>query len=99
RVTGLRLTTGETVAVDAVVLACGGFQGDHAMMREHFGPGAESMPLLAPRARHNTGDGIRMALEAGADTSGAWNGMHSEPVDPRSQNSAPVVLLYPYGIV
>jgi tricarballylate dehydrogenase len=99
RVTGLRLATGETLAVDAVVLACGGFQGDRAMMREHFGPGAESMPLLAPRARHNTGDGIRMALEAGADTSGAWNGMHSEPVDPRSQNSAPVVLLYPYGIV
>jgi tricarballylate dehydrogenase len=81
------------------VLACGGFQGDRAMMREHFGPGAESMPLLAPRARHNTGDGIRMALEAGADSSGEWNGMHSEPVDPRSRNSAPVVLLYPYGIV
>ena len=99
RVTGLRLATGETMPADAVVLACGGFQGDPAMMREHFGPGAESIPLLAPRARHNTGDGIRMALEAGADPAGEWNGMHSEPVDPRSRNSAPVVLLYPYGIV
>jgi tricarballylate dehydrogenase len=99
RLAGLRLASGETVAADAVVLACGGFQGDGAMMREHFGPGGEAMRLLAPRARHNTGDGIRMALAAGADGSGAWTGMHCEPVDPRAENSAPVVLLYPYGIV
>ena len=25
--------------------------------------------------------------------------MHTEPIDPRSKNSAPVVLVYPYGIV
>ena len=25
--------------------------------------------------------------------------MHIEPVDPRSKNQAPVVLLYPYGVV
>ncbi len=31
----------ETHAADAVILACGGFQGDGAMMREYFGPGAE----------------------------------------------------------
>jgi tricarballylate dehydrogenase len=99
RVAGVHLASGETVRADAVVLACGGFQGNAAMMREHFGPGGECLPLLAPRARHNTGDGIRMALEAGADTSGAWSGMHIEPVDPRAKNSAPVVLLYPYGIV
>jgi tricarballylate dehydrogenase len=99
RLTGVRLANGETVAADAVILAAGGFQGDPAMMREHFGPGGECLPLLAPRARHNTGDGIRMALDVGADRAGAWNGMHSEPIDPRSQNSAPVVLLYPYGIV
>jgi tricarballylate dehydrogenase len=81
------------------VLACGGFQGYSGMMRTHFGPGGDSIPLLAPRARHNTGDGIRMALDAGADASGEWGGMHSEPIDPRSRNSAPVVLLYPYGVV
>jgi tricarballylate dehydrogenase len=99
RLVGVRMATGETAPADAVVLACGGFQGNAAMMREHFGPGGEHLPLLAPRARYNTGDGIRMALEAGADRSGAWSGMHSEPIDPRSANSAPVVLLYPYGIV
>jgi len=38
-------------------------------------------------------------MEQGATVSGDWNGMHIEPVDPRSTHSAPVVLVYPYGIV
>ncbi len=99
RVLGVRLKGGEVVSADAVVLACGGFQGNPAMMREHFGEGGDAVPLLAPRAAFNTGDGIRMALALGADLSGEWSGMHSEPVDPRSRNQAPVMLLYPYGIV
>ena len=77
----------ETLAADAVVLACGGFQGNGAMMREHFGPGAESMRLTRPRTRFNTGDGIRMALALGADRSGDWTGMHAEPVDARSRRN------------
>jgi tricarballylate dehydrogenase len=96
---GARLAGGESVPADAVILACGGFQANSAMMREHFGPGGESMPLLAPRARFNSGDGIRMAMEQGAQAAGEWSGMHCEPVDPRSKSSAPVVLVYPYGIV
>jgi tricarballylate dehydrogenase len=40
-----------------------------------------------------------MAIDQGASVSGDWNGMHMEPVDPRSQHSAPIVLVYPYGIV
>jgi tricarballylate dehydrogenase len=40
-----------------------------------------------------------MALALGANRSGDWFGMHAEPVDARSKNSAPVVLVYPYGIV
>ena len=51
---------GATLAADAVVLACGGFQGDGTMMREHFGAGAEAMRLISPGTRHNTGDGIDM---------------------------------------
>ena len=89
----------ETLSADAIVLACGGFQGHGAMMREHFGPGAEAMRLISPGSRFNSGDGIRMAVQLGADRSGDWNGMHAEPVDARAKNSAPVVLVYPYGIV
>jgi tricarballylate dehydrogenase len=102
RITGVTVLQNgarETLPADAVVLACGGFQGDGAMMRAHFGPGAETMRLISPGTRHNSGDGIRMALALGADRAGDWNGMHAEPVDARAQNSAPVVLVYPYGIV
>jgi tricarballylate dehydrogenase len=88
-----------TLDADAVILACGGFQGNPAMMRAHFGPGAEIIKLIAPGTRFATGDGIRVATEQGASISGDWNGMHIEPVDPRASNSAPVALVYPYGIV
>jgi tricarballylate dehydrogenase len=92
-------TVKEPIRADAVVLACGGFQGDKGMMLQHFGRGAETMRLISPGTLLNTGDGIRMALAIGADRAGDWNGMHSEPVDARDPKSAPVVLVYPYGIV
>jgi tricarballylate dehydrogenase len=88
-----------TLRADAVILASGGFQGNAAMMRTYFGPGAENLKLISPGTCFDTGDGIRMAMDQGAGASGDWNGMHIEPVDPRSQSSAPVVLVYPYGIV
>jgi tricarballylate dehydrogenase len=88
-----------TLDADAVVLASGGFQGNAAMMRAHFGPGAETLRLISPGTRFDGGDGIRLATGQGASISGDWNGMHIEPIDPRSRNSAPVVLVYPYGIV
>jgi tricarballylate dehydrogenase len=102
RVVGVAIEHGKTndiLPADVIVLACGGFQGNAAMMRAHVGAGAETMRLISPGTRFNTGDGIDMALRIGADTSGDWSGIHCEPVDARSKNSAPVVLIYPYGIV
>ncbi len=89
----------ETLAARAVVLASGGFQGNAEMMLRHFGTGADTMRLISPGTRFSTGDGIRMALAIGADRAGDWNGMHAEPLDARDPKSAPVVLVYPYGIV
>jgi tricarballylate dehydrogenase len=89
----------EILQADAVVLACGGFQGNHEMMRSHFGPRSTTMRLISPGSHFNSGDGMRIATQLGADLSGDWNGMHAEPVDARSKNSAPVVLVYPFGIV
>jgi tricarballylate dehydrogenase len=89
----------ETLVADAIVLARGGFQGNVDMMRAHFGEGAGTMRLISPGTRFYTGDGIRMATQLGAVLAGDWNGMHAEPVDARAKNSAPVVLVYPYGIV
>lgn len=88
-----------TLDADCVVLASGGFQGNAAMMRARFGVQGETIKLISPGTRFGTGDGIRMAMDQGATVSGDWNGMHVEPVDPRSKGSAPVVLVYPYGIV
>jgi tricarballylate dehydrogenase len=102
RVHGLDIQSGAgaaTLDADAVVLACGGFQGNAAMMRTQFGPGGETIKLISPGTRFDSGDGIRMAVDQGANLSGDWNGMHMEPVDPRSKHSAPIVLVYPYGIV
>ena len=102
RICGLTIErdgTREILPADAVVLACGGFQGNHEMMRSHFGPRSSNIQLISPGSHFNAGDGIRMAAQLGADLSGDWNGMHAEPVDARSKNSAPVVLVYPYGIV
>lgn len=102
RIAGVAIEHAETsdiLPADAIVLTCGGFQGNAAMMREHLGDGGETMRLISPGTRFNTGDGINMALRIGADKSGDWSGIHCEPVDGRSKNSAPVVLIYPYGIV
>lgn len=87
------------IAARSVVLASGGFQGSPSMLREHLGDGAESLQPISAGSAFDKGEGIRMALEAGARGAGDWRGMHSEPVDPRSSGPAPVVLVYPYGIV
>src|SRR5665647_2336686 len=102
RIIGLDVAEGdvhEMLPADAVILCSGGFEGDGAAMREHFGEGAQTMRLISPGGKFNTGDGIKMAMALGAARSGDWNGMHAEPVDARAKNSAPVVLVYPYGIV
>ena len=100
RITGAELDPGAGfVRADAVVLACGGFEGNAGMLAQHLGPGAESLRPISPGTHFDDGAGIRAALEAGAQRSGDWNGMHAEPVDARSTGSAPVVLVYPYGIV
>ena len=103
RIQGIEVSTprgaSEAIAADAVVLATGGFAGNGEMLARHLGPGAESLKPISPGTSFNTGDGIRMALAAGARADGDWGGMHAEPIDPRSKGSAPVVLVYPYGIV
>jgi tricarballylate dehydrogenase len=89
----------EMLPADAIILCCGGFEGDAAKMRENFGEGGDTIRQISPGGKFNTGDGINMATELGAFLSGDWQGMHAEPVDARAKNSAPVVLVYPYGIV
>ncbi|KAJ3537420.1 hypothetical protein NM208_g6318 [Fusarium decemcellulare] len=90
---------GRRIIARSVVLASGGFQGSPDMLRTHLGPGAETLRPISPGTAWNAGDGIQMALANGAKASGDWNGMHSEVIDPRSSQPAPLVLNYPYGVV
>ncbi len=75
---GVRLKHGgriETVPAKAVVLAAGGFQANPEWRTRYLGPGWELAKVRG--SRFNTGDGIRMALEAGAASCGNWSGGHA----------------------
>jgi tricarballylate dehydrogenase len=60
---------------NAVVLAAGGFQADPEWRTRYLGPGWELAKVRG--TRFNTGDGIRMALAAGAAATGNWSGCHA----------------------
>src|SRR5262249_29395578 len=59
----------------AVVLAAGGFQADPEWRTRYLGPGWELAKVRG--TRFNTGDCIRMALEAGAAAAGNLSGCHA----------------------
>jgi tricarballylate dehydrogenase len=63
------------VKAKAVVLAAGGFQANTEMRARYLGPGWELAKVRG--TRFNTGDGIRMALDAGAAPVGNWSGCHA----------------------
>ncbi|HXF34450.1 MAG TPA: FAD-binding protein [Candidatus Acidoferrales bacterium] len=91
--------TVSTLRAQAVVLACGGYEASTEMLTASLGEKAAKMRLITRGTSFNRGEGIRMALDAGAKPSGDWDGFHCEPVDPRSDAPEAVVLVYPYGIV
>ena len=77
-VKGMRVKrNGKTVEVRAksVVLAAGGFQANPEARARYLGPGWELAKVRG--TRFNTGDVIRMALDAGAAPAGNWSGCHA----------------------
>ncbi len=97
-VTGLTTSQG-TVACDAVILACGGFQGNPEMLARYIGPGAINLRPVARGGHYNKGEGIRMALDIGAAPNGEFGSYHAEPIDPRSGIAEPAIFTFPYGIL
>jgi tricarballylate dehydrogenase len=63
------------VRARAVVLACGGFQANAEWRTRYLGPGWDLAKVRG--TRFNTGEGHRMALEAGASPAGHWSGCHA----------------------
>ena len=71
----------------ALVLATGGFQGDPMLVREHVTPEADHLVLRANP--WSTGDGLRLGLAAGGETTGGLDEFYGRnlpappaPVDP-----------------
>jgi tricarballylate dehydrogenase len=83
----------------AVVIASGGFEGNKEMLTQYLGERACDLPVIAPGPGNNRGDGIRMAMEIGADTAGQFDMFHGEPVDPRTAKPDAVIYPYVYGII
>ncbi len=74
-VSGVSLPGGEEIGARAVVLACGGFEANGEMRKKHLGP--DWVHAKVRGTEFNTGDGIRMALEAGAAPYGDWGSCHA----------------------
>ncbi|HZA22107.1 MAG TPA: FAD-dependent tricarballylate dehydrogenase TcuA, partial [Dehalococcoidia bacterium] len=78
RVCGLRVLGPEgfeDISARAVVLAAGGFEANAEMRCRYLGPGWEMVKVRG--IPYNTGDGIRMALEVGAQSHGHWSSCHA----------------------
>ena len=97
-VTGLNTSDGE-ITGDAVILACGGFEGNPEMLARYIGAAAINLRPVARGGHYNKGEGIRMALDIGAAPNGDFGSYHAEPIDPRSGIAEPAVFTFPYGIL
>ena len=88
----------------AVVLACGGFESNAEWRTRYLGPGWDLARVRG--TRFNAGDGIRMALDAGAMPCGNWSGCHSVGWDRNAPEFGDLSVgdgfqkhSYPFGII
>ncbi|KJC50463.1 fumarate reductase [Bradyrhizobium sp. LTSP885] len=87
------------ISARSIVLASGGYQGNLEMLTHYMGKRAVNIRPVARGGYYNKGEGIRMALKAGAAPAGDFGSYHAEPMDPRSKQAGPVIFIYPYGIL
>ena len=78
RVTGVRVGD-ETIAANAVVLACGGFESNDDMRAALMGE--EWRAAKVRGTPHNMGEGLVMAKGLGAASHGVYGGCHATPMD------------------
>jgi len=81
-VVGVKCLKGEAIIdlyAKAVILGCGGFEANPTMRKKHIGAAWEQAKTRG--TRHNTGKGIEMAMELGAESYGIYDGCHAVPMD------------------
>ncbi len=89
RIIGARIQSNEAiqeVTGKAVVLACGGFESSPSMRAQYLGKDFDL--ALVRGTRHNTGDGLQMAFDVGAQPYGNWSGCHAIFIDAESPQPA-----------
>ena len=107
RVRGVHARQGQRsfdIAAKTVVLACGGFEANAEWRTRYLGPGWDLAKVRG--TRFNTGDGIRMALDAGAMPHGHWSGCHAVGWDRNAPEFGDLAVgdgfqkhSYPFGIM
>ena len=107
RVSGLRVLGPEgfeDIAGRSVVLASGGFEANAEMRCRYLGPGWEMVKVRG--VPYNTGDGIRMALEVGAQSHGHYSSCHAVAWDMNAPAFGDRVITelfqkhsYPFGLI
>ncbi len=92
------------IQAKAVILAAGGFQANAEWRTRYLGPNWDLAKVRG--TRFNTGDGIRMALDAGAMAYGNWSGCHAVGWDRNAPEFGDLAVgdgfqkhSYPFGIM
>ncbi|WP_010651390.1 FAD-dependent tricarballylate dehydrogenase TcuA [Oceanobacillus massiliensis] len=82
KITGLVVEQGKEqvqLSCSSVVLASGSFEANKEMRKKYIGDEWEA--AIVRGTEYNTGDGLDMALSAGAQKYGEWSGCHSIGTD------------------
>jgi tricarballylate dehydrogenase len=94
----------EDLHAKAVILASGGFESNSEMRTRYLGPGWELAKVRG--IPYNTGDGIKMALDIGAQPHGHWSGCHAvawdlnaPPTGDRTITELYQKHSYPFGLI
>ena len=94
----------EDVHGKTVILCCGGFEANAEMRARYLGPGWDLAKVRG--IPYNTGDGIRMALDIGAQPHGHWSACHAvawdlnaPPFGDRNITELFQKHSYPFGVI
>src|ERR1700676_3368411 len=92
------------IRAKSVILASGGFEANAEWRTRYLGPNWDLAKVRG--TRFNTGDGIRMALEIGAQPCGNWSGCHAVGWDRNAPEFGDLAVgdqfqkhSYPFGIM
>ncbi len=85
---------------DAVIVGAGGYESSEEKRTRYYGSDYDAMTVRG--SRYNTGEGIDMLLQAGANGTGQWGGAHMALIDrgsPAFEGGANRVDGYQFGVL